>query len=320
MAQSPRNVHQNANPAIEPVYAADLGETAEDDDKLGADPSSLPTRYPSLSPRPNSLQPSPSSLLTRPKSLQAARISLPPQPKAHQSIQTPLPSRPKFSQPPRTRRPKPKPEYLLQAEENQERLGIRHRLLVILDLNGTLVHRNKSRKTLAERPCAQDLLNYLFENHAVMVWSSAQPDNVDMMCKKMFSSEQMEKLVGIWNRSNLNLSKTQYEKKVQVYKQLSWVWRDAKIQASSPDWRLQPWSQANTVLLDDSEEKAASEPYNVIKLNEFDGKDSGDRTLLDVVRFLDHLCVHTDVSTVLKKLSFAQYQEQLQRNEPPRPS
>lgn len=151
----------------------------------------------------------------------------------------------------------------------------------------------------------EDFLDYLFTHHKVMVWSSARPENVANMCKKLFTPEQQEKLVGIWARDKLRLSDNQYREKVQVYKQLSWVWQDPIVAATSPNAADQ-WNQHNTILVDDSVEKAASEPFNIVQIDEFE--DTKEQKKVDVlgqvVEYLDVLRWQSNVSTCMRKQPF----------------
>lgn len=153
------------------------------------------------------------------------------------------------------------------------------------------------------RPYVNEFLRYLLKNHHVMVWSSARPYNVDPMCKKLFSQEEMAQLVAVWSRDHLRLPNNVYKEKVQVYKQLSWVWSDSAIQAKSSA----RWSQADTVLIDDSIEKAASEPHNIIEIEEFEGK--GEQMEVDVlgqvVQYLEALRWEKDVSAYMRSKPFA---------------
>lgn len=173
-------------------------------------------------------------------------------------------------------------------------------LLVVLDLNGTLLCRKGRGSNFAARPRVNEFLEYLLSRHIVMVWSSARRVNVDNMCKKLFSREQMDQLVGVWARDKLNLTPEQYNERVQVYKQLSWIWRDPTINGK------RPWSQADTVLIDDSAEKAASEPHNVIEIEEFENrKDQLETDVLgQVIQYLDELSHQQDVSAYMRAHPF----------------
>ncbi|KAH8689626.1 NLI interacting factor-like phosphatase-domain-containing protein [Talaromyces proteolyticus] len=206
--------------------------------------------------------------------------------------------------------PIPTPEYLSQATEPPLDLDFIQPLLVILDLNGTLLLRKKGRKTLTytRRPALNHFLERLTARHLVMVWSSARNDTVQKICKDIFSATQYRKLVAIWSREQLGLTPAQYKSKVQVYKRLEKVWEDAKIQASfpgnkdragaplhhvlkyHPDTAIEKemtgarelrWDQSNTILIDDSLVKAAGNPYNILEIPEFTNEpDEGDEMVL----------------------------------------
>ena len=117
------------------------------------------------------------------------------------------------------------------------------------------------------RPGVPILLDYLFNSHVVMVYSSARPENVEAMVNALFKEKHAKKIIAIWGRDKLELTPAQYNEKVQVYKKLERVWADAQIQATSVSG--QRWSQANTVLVDDSHLKALSQPHNLIEVPEF---------------------------------------------------
>ncbi|KAK0363244.1 hypothetical protein LTS16_019627 [Friedmanniomyces endolithicus] len=200
-------------------------------------------------------------------------------------------------------RPKPTWTYIKQAERPPGRLanGKTRPLLVVLDLNGTLLHRAaRGGSIFTTRPRVAEFLHYLLANHKVLVWSSAQPANVEAMCKKLFTPEQRAKLVGIWARDKMRLRAQQYAQKVQCYKQLFWVWRDDDIAASCV--HADEWAQDNTVLIDDSVEKAATEPFNLIKMEAFEGTEEqvGKDVLGQVVEYLEVLKGTRDVSACIR--------------------
>ncbi|KAK5108884.1 hypothetical protein LTR62_007686 [Meristemomyces frigidus] len=218
-----------------------------------------------------------------------------------QAPAVPSPS-PLASGPPPANRPQPTATYLAQAR----RLITLHptgprKLLVILDLNGTLLHRKgHHKKTFEPRPRVVEFIHYLFTNHKVMVWSSARPANVEAMCAYLFTPQQRSELVAVWTRDNLRLSFADYTDKVQVYKRLSWVWEDEEIayKCAVDEECGEMWGQGNTVLIDDSEVKAATEPFNLVKVEEFLGGESeGFRDMLgQVAGYLEALKGMEDVS------------------------
>jgi hypothetical protein len=216
--------------------------------------------------------------------------------------------------------PKPSPEYLERANLPPRRLTSPKKLLIVLDLNGTLLVRSNRGSSYTPRPHVNEFLAYCLEHHKLVVWSSARPHNVNPMVAQLFNKKRHAKLVEIWSREHLRLGE-HYNEKVQVYKQLSWLWEDAKVQASFPaeppglfriedGWKKPPppakWDQSNTVLLDDTTDKAASEPYNLIRVDEFtkENKDDGDDVLGRVIAYLEDLKWEADVSAAMRVKPF----------------
>ena len=184
--------------------------------------------------------------------------------------------------------------------------GLSQSLLVVLDLNGTLLRRF-SKSNFVRRPRVGELLRYLFAHHQVMVWSSATPANVADMCAKLFTPAQQAQLLAVWARDTLQLSRRQYAEKVQVYKQLSWVWGDGHLQARHGGPARPPWGPENTVLVDDSEEKAKSEPFNLLRVHEFDRSPGAaeDDVCDAVVRYLEVLKEQRNVCAYMRTQPFA---------------
>jgi hypothetical protein len=178
-------------------------------------------------------------------------------------------------------------------------------LLLIIDLNGTLLYRPNRNEPFhfVERPSTQQFLNYALANFSVMIWSSARPENVDRMCKKLFSKESRQQLVGIWGRDRLGLSVADSNRRVQVYKRLETVWSDPQIQGRHPlAHEGKGWHQGNTVLIDDSIEKSRSEPYNFIEVPEFSGHEGEDPNLLkEVAEYLAILRMQSNVSSYISR-------------------
>ncbi|RAO72120.1 uncharacterized protein BHQ10_008132 [Talaromyces amestolkiae] len=234
-------------------------------------------------------------------------------------------------EPPMT--PLPLKSYLEQAAKEPIDLQFTQPLLVILDLNGTLLYRR--RKVFPPKFTRRPALNYFLERlttrHEVMVWSSSRPDTVDAICNEIFSTGQKEKLVARWSRDHLDLNKEQFNSKVQVYKVLEKVWADKDIQAKFPTKkdlsgkaafnaiRYTPgldketemtgflnkrWDQSNTVLIDDSTLKAAANPYNIIQVPEFTNvPNENDTTVLkELLLKIRVLAKSNDVSRRLRSL------------------
>ncbi|KAK3633333.1 hypothetical protein LTR56_015901 [Elasticomyces elasticus] len=204
------------------------------------------------------------------------------------------------------KRPDPTWSYLKQAEQPPgvlPNMAFRP-LLVILDLNGTLLYRKNRKTSFTARPHVSEFLWYLMNNHKVMIWSSAREHTVQTIIEQIFRPEHLAQLVAVWARDKLRLSPEQYKSRVQVYKQLSWVWRDDVIADSG--MHDDCWAQDNTVLIDDSEAKAASEPFNLIKIDEFEGKPEQLETdvLGQVVDYLEVLKCARDVSSAIRNAPY----------------
>lgn len=138
-----------------------------------------------------------------------------------------------------------------------------------------------------------------------MVWSSAQPDNVRMMVRALFSPLQKAALLALWGRDTLGLTKQQFSMKTQVYKRLERVWDgEYKIPHSEQGCA---WDQTNTMLLDDSALKAKGQPWNHVEVPEFLGAAielKQDRALYAVVGYLDEARWNGNVSAFIKAVPF----------------
>lgn len=279
-----------------PVSAATAFEEA-----FGAAPAAISRALPN---RPSSTASQAQNVASPPRMVSPYSGIMAPPPRAWQP------------QPPQTRvvgepkvysiaRPVPNKAYMEAAHLRPSNLNVSRPLLVILDLNGTLLHRKTKGSNFKPRPHLDEFLEYLFSNHSVMVWSSARPHNVINMCKQFFTPEQFQRVTAIWTRDNLQLTPEAYSANTQVYKQLSWVWRDVRIQAKNPV-RNTFWSQSNTVLLDDSVEKSASEPYNLIRIGEFENRpdQQGEDVLPQVALYLNTLRSQRDVSAYIRTQPF----------------
>lgn len=136
----------------------------------------------------------------------------------------------------------------------------------------------------------------------LLIWSSAQPQNVDAMIKSMLHPAQAEQIVRCWGRDTL-VPHRFYNQKSPSVKDLEIVWdalrgdeegrvrgerrvfaeerdredREAMARQQQDDDQQatsssSPWGPHNTLLLDDSPEKARLQPFNHLLVPEFDGK------------------------------------------------
>ena len=244
--------------------------------------------------------------------------------------------------------PQPSQDYLLNASLPPFRLTEPTRKLLILDLNGTLLYRprNPSKPRYVDmrqasavpvvRPHLDIFLKYIFSHFDVMIWSSAQPKNVNSMIDAVMNRRQKKMLLDIWARDTLGLSQEEYNKKSVVFKDLERVFKRQPSQtrkknsqkvametsgglvdviddvqedvAEEEDGRQTRWDITNTILLDDSLVKASLQPYNHIYIPEFMGLQNGgdqDDALQQVIGYLEELRYQGDVARFIKQRQFS---------------
>ena len=205
--------------------------------------------------------------------------------------------------------PTPTSAYLEQASLEPEVIDPATTKLVVLDLNGTLLHRpnHKQPKKMIGRPFLSQFLAYLFDNFSVMVWSSAQPVNVQALVETGLG-EYADRLVARWARDTLGLDPKHYNLNVQVYKNLETVWKSEEIQQRMPGFESGArFDQRNTILIDDSSIKAAAQPHNLLEIPEFNGVNADGPVsdiLSEVVGYLEVLKMQEDVSKFIHKTPF----------------
>ncbi|KKY25474.1 putative nif domain-containing protein [Phaeomoniella chlamydospora] len=199
--------------------------------------------------------------------------------------------------------PQPTNVYLAQSLLPPVTRSVPQPLLIVLDLNGTLIARNRSTGAFKERPGLKPFLTYIFDYHVPMVYTSARPQNAKKICDKIFTYSQRSKLAAIWGRDKMGLTPAQYNEKVQVYKRLEVIWADRRIHASHP-LKKSTWSQANTVLIDDSILKALAQPHNLLLVQEFERSQVDSETqdaLRELVLKLEELKMQQDVSRLIRR-------------------
>lgn len=207
--------------------------------------------------------------------------------------------------------PDPTPLYMARASFLPKRRPEPGPLLVVIDLNGTVVHRPDRRKphNFLRRPHADRFVSYCVETFWVVIWSSARPDNVNRMVETLVSPGQLENVVAVWGRDRFGLTHEDYNARTQCYKRLTTLWNDPVVRNSFPADRRgyegKCWDQGNTVLIDDSVEKARSEPHNAVTIPEFTGDlDETPDILPKVHDYLNELCFQEDVSTYVRANPF----------------
>ncbi|KAF9067100.1 hypothetical protein BDP27DRAFT_1226510 [Rhodocollybia butyracea] len=151
-------------------------------------------------------------------------------------------------------------------------LSTSERKLLVLDLNGSLLFRPSRYKksnnggtnvrTVLSRPYVTPFREYLFHPETsrwldTMVWSSAQPHSVDHMVKRVFG-DYTKNLKATWARDTLDLTPDKYKKKSKTVKDLTKIWN-----------AFPTFSAQNTLLIDDSTDKANLQPWNHLFIKEY---------------------------------------------------
>lgn len=197
--------------------------------------------------------------------------------------------------------PEPTEAYLMQSFGRPSMLPSPRRILVVLDLNGTLLYRPSKKRPFdfVERPHARRFLAYCLDTFHLAIWSSARPDNVDKMLAQLLHHEQRSRCLLSWSRDQFGLDDNDYRNRVQCYKRLTRVWAHPDALAAGR------WDQTNTVLVDDSMEKARSEPYNLLEIPEFSGirREHAD-VLPQVHDYLNTLSQQSDISRYIRETPF----------------
>eukprot|EP00934_Nitzschia_sp_Nitz4_P001700 Nitzschia sp. Nitz4//scaffold17_size182527//4357//5316//NITZ4_001825-RA/size182527-processed-gene-0.113-mRNA-1//-1//CDS//3329539253//1700//frame0 len=177
-------------------------------------------------------------------------------------------------------------------------LTIRVKPLLILDLNGILCHRSRKHK---EPPGVQlrpsigkaagtpivprtdwiPFLEWLDQNFALAVWTSAQRKTANSMLKLLFPPEVQKRLICVWAQSNCNAvyppkptkdssATGSLEKGQGKPRGFSEVIFEKRL---DDFWRAFPlWNANNTILIDDSPEKCPFASGNAVHPPEIHGQ------------------------------------------------
>ena len=184
--------------------------------------------------------------------------------------------------------------------------GMPTKLLLVLDLNGTLLNRiNKSELKLIDpsvvlptntfssginkvflRPHLETFLNYIFnaEHITVCVWTSAELTAATDLCHKVFGIYS-PKLAFVLNRSMCVGAPMGIKAGKTVRKPLDRIWSSNQYNPKNI------WNRINTILIDDSAYKGVDHPRNMYLLQPFDVTDlkvvpTADEDLLTITNWL----------------------------------
>ena len=209
------------------------------------------------------------------------------------------------------------PGYMDLAHQPPVKLDTPKKLLVILDLNGTLFYSADDcyrSRTYIKRPYFVELLRFLHANCRVMIWSSATRQRVSKMITGggFVGADKMDR---VWNREHLQLRFKDFHRKVLTLKDLEFVWRAIETERSEakPEQLLAGgryefcYDQTNTVLIDDSPHKSQLQPHNCMIVPDFDQtrvQRGGDQELLKVIHYLNDLLYQDNVSAYMRTNPF----------------
>lgn len=143
------------------------------------------------------------------------------------------------------------------------------KLLLILDLNGVLVYRDKESRMDHKRDNVDVFLDWCFEHFDVALWSSARKHNVERLAQLVMGEQRMKRLVFMWHQDQC----TPHATEENIFKKpLQKVW----------DIYPHQYDQTNTFIIDDSKSKMEDNPSHTwIEVKSWKGssKDDEEETL-----------------------------------------
>lgn len=89
-------------------------------------------------------------------------------------------------------------QYLLQSRAPSSPLSEPRRILVVMDLNGTILCRPSADPSTLSSVCMPPRKDYCLSNFYVAIWPSARPDNVDKHKSDTTASEYNNQSYSTW--------------------------------------------------------------------------------------------------------------------------
>ncbi|TAQ85652.1 hypothetical protein B7494_g6008 [Chlorociboria aeruginascens] len=210
-------------------------------------------------------------------------------------------------------RPSPSGDYLAQCNTKSQWCKART-ILVVIDLNGTLLAHTDDFQDTKLRPGALSLIQDLCTNdlYEVMIWSAAKQKYNETDIKKYFNNFMTDpelvmdhpkhKILAAWNQEqcpHYNPNPNSGTKGTWRYKDLDSLWKDPGIQSCAP--KGTSWDQTNTVLVDDDAEKGRMQMHNLINIPTFKYSHEHDKNLDILRQILERLTRQTNISNYLMK-------------------
>jgi len=192
-----------------------------------------------------------------------------------------------------------------------------NRKLIILDLNGFLIHRiddanitecpsytkiPNSRFWVKLRPYAKEFLRWCFDNFEVVIWSTVKSENILPLINILLGDDS-SLLAGLYcndHCTRTGIFPFKKKNKEMLLKDLSIVWKDFNGK----------YGEHNTLLIDDSTYKTYLNPKNTaIFPPEYNGDDSIDTLMLSVnpvgplVKCLQEILLVSDIREYVSSFS-----------------
>jgi RNA polymerase II subunit A small phosphatase-like protein len=177
------------------------------------------------------------------------------------------------------------------------------RKLVVLDIDETLVKSNKQpnffsdftvffrdngeKLYVTKRPYLDKFLAYVFDNFDVAFWSSGDIEYVNAIVKRILLPHQKPVFVygkdkcTVRHIGNMMMNNIFY----QYVKRLKKVWRR----------KTNPYNKHNTIMIDDTKEKAMLNYGNLIEMIPYHGFDLDDIELKLLIMLLKDLKTHPNI-------------------------
>lgn len=140
------------------------------------------------------------------------------------------------------------------------------KILVLFDLNGTLIDRSKERNKYGKqiykiRPGWKTLVNYLSKSQlfCVGLWTSAMRHNMIHIVNKLLGNRRIACFL---HRGNVCLKDEMGKEEWSTVKDLRFIWK------KSGDY----WNERNTIIVDDTPSKVRLQPENAIRIPSCKGK------------------------------------------------
>ena len=176
--------------------------------------------------------------------------------------------------------------------------------LLLLDLNGFLVYKERDKEYECEyecitipnfklyiRPGAKEFVSKLLDTYDVAIYTSTTYTNVSKIIKVLFTKDQEQKLKFIWCRDR-TLFDPDYgdDSSVEFFatvKNLDQIWRNPSVNYK----RL--YNKNNTIICDDDETKVRfNDPANYLIVDRFEPEKPNDRYLLTLEKLIEEKFVN----------------------------